>query len=71
MHIELGLSPSIVVIVKARNDTVQKREGAQKLQYNGLYVLLDNITQKLAILLPEDQSVFFIPNTDLSQYFWS
>ena len=38
MHIEPGLYPSINDIVVAMNDKVQKRIGAQKHEYNGVYV---------------------------------
>ena len=69
MHIESGLYPSIVDIVVAMNDKVGKRIGAQKYEYNGIYVSVDKITQKNAITLPEDQSVFIIRSTDLSHNF--
>ena len=69
MHIEPGLYPSIVDIVVAMNDKVGKRIGAQKYEYNGIYVSVDKITQKIAITLPEDQSVFIIRSTDLSHNF--
>ena len=41
----------------------------KKKLYNGIYVLVDKISQKIAILLPESQSV--IPNqiADLSHVF--
>ena len=69
MHVEPGLYPSIVDIVVAMNDKVRKRIGAQKYEYNGIYVSVDKITQKIAIHLPEDQSVFIIQSADLSHIF--
>ena len=69
MHIEPGLYPSIVDIVVAMNDKVRKRIGAQKYEYNGIYVSVDEIAQKIAIHLPEDQSVFIIQSADLSHIF--
>ena len=59
----------IVDIVVAMNDKVRKRRGAQKYEYNGIYVSVDKITQKVAIHLPEDQSVFIIQSADLSHIF--
>ena len=69
MHIEPGLYPSIVDIVLAMNDKVRKRIGAQKYEYNGIYVSVDKITQSTAIHLPGDQSVFIIQSADLSHIF--
>ena len=69
MLIEPGLYPSIVDIVVAMNDKVRKRIGAQNYEYNGIYVSIDKITQKIAIHLPEDQSVFIIQSADLSHTF--
>ena len=69
MHIEPGLYPSIVDIVVAMNDKVRKRIGAQKYDDNGIYVKVDKITQKVAIHLPEDQSVFITQSADLSHIF--
>ena len=69
MHVEPGLYPSIVDIVVAMNDKVRKRLGAQKYNYNGIYVSVDKITQKVAIHLLEDQSVFIIQSADLSHIF--
>ena len=69
MHVEPGLYPSIVDIVVAMNDKDRKRIGAQKYEYNGIYVSVDKITQKVAIHLPEDQSVFIIQSADLSHIF--
>ena len=69
MHVEPGLYPSIVDIVVAMNDKVRKRIGAQKYEYNGIYVSVYKITQKVSIHLPEDQSVFIIQSADLSHIF--
>ena len=69
MHVEPGLYPSIVDIVVAMNDKVRKRIGAQKFEYNGIYVSVDKITKKVAIHLLEDQSVFIIQSADLSHIF--
>ena len=69
MHVEPGLYPSKVDIVVAMNDKVRKRIGAQKYEYNGIYVSVDKITQKVAVHLPEDQSVFIIQSADLSHIF--
>ena len=69
MHVEPGLYPSIVDIVVAMNDKVRKRIGAQKYEYDGIFVSVDKITQKVAIHLPEDQSVFIIQSADLSHIF--
>ena len=46
MHFEPGLYPSIIDIVVAMKDKVRKRLGAQKIEYNGIYVLMDKIAQK-------------------------
>ena len=69
MHIEPGLYPSIVDIVIALNDKNRKGIGAQKYEYNEIYVSVDKITQKIAIHLPEDHSVFIIQNADLCNIF--
>ena len=69
MLIEPGLYPSIVDKVVAVNDKVRKRIGAQKYECNGIHVSVDKITQKNAIHLPEDQSVFIIQSADLSHIF--
>ena len=66
MHIEPGWYPSIVDKVVAMNDKVRKRIEAQKNEYNGIYVSVDKITQKIAIHLPEDQPVFIIQIADMS-----
>ena len=69
MHIDPGLYPSIVDIVVAMNNKVRNRIGAQKYEYNGIYVSVDKITQKIALHLPEDQSVFIIQSADLTLIF--
>ena len=69
MHVEPELYPSIVDIVVAMNDKVRKRIGAQKYEYNGLDVSVDKITQKVAIHLPEHQSVFIFQTADFSHVF--
>ena len=48
------------------NDKVRKRVGAQINVDNGNYVSVDKITQKVAIQICEDQSVFVIQSADLS-----
>ena len=69
MHIEPGLYPRLFDIVVAMNDKVRKRIGAQKYEFNGIYVSVDQITQKFAIHLLEDQSVFIIQSADLRHIF--
>ena len=69
MHIEPGLYPSIVDIVIALNDKIRKGIGAQKYEYNEIYVSVDKIAQKIAIHFPEDHSVFIIQSADLSNIF--
>ena len=69
MHVEPGLYPSIVDLVVAMNDKVRKCIGAQKYEYNGIYLSVDKITQKVAIPLPEDQSVFIIQSANLRLIF--
>ena len=68
MYIEPALYPSIVDIIVAMNDKVQKRIDAQKYEYKENFVSVDEITKKIAILLPEDQSAFIIQSADLSQF---
>ena len=51
------------------NDKIRKRIGAQKYEYNGIYVSVDMITQNVAIHLPEDQSRSIIQSADLSHIF--
>ena len=60
MYIEPRLHPSIVNIMVAMNDKVRKRIVAQKDESNGIYESVDKVTKKIAIHLPEDQSVFII-----------
>ena len=60
------MDPSFVDTNIAKNDKVRKRIGAQKNEYNGIYVSVEKITQKIAILLIEDQSVIIIQSADLS-----
>ena len=55
MHNELGLYPSIGDIVVAINNKLRERLGAEAFEYNGIYVTLDKITQKLTGRLPENQ----------------
>ena len=50
MHIEPGLYPSIVDIVIALNDKIRKGIGAQKYEYNEIYVSVDEITQKISFI---------------------
>ena len=40
--------------------------GAQVFDYNGIYASVYNITQKVAVRLPENQSVFILQSSDLS-----
>ena len=46
------------------NDKVQKRLGAQKNEKKEIHVSVGKITQKIAIRLPENQSVFIIQKAD-------
>ena len=69
MHVELGLYPSIVDIVVAMNNQIRERLSAHAFEYNGTYVSVDKITQKVAVHLPENQSVFVIQSSNLSQIF--
>ena len=69
MHIELGLYPRIVDLVVARNNKHRERLGAQAFAYNGIYVSVDKITQKVAVYLSENQSVFIIQSSDLNHIF--
>ena len=46
------------------NEKVRKRIGAQKNEYNGIYISVDKITLKVAIHLPEDQSGFIIQSAE-------
>ena len=69
MIIDPGLYPSIVDIVVAMNNKIAERLGAQAFEYNGIYVSVDKITQKIAVQLPENQSAFIIQSSDLSHIF--
>ena len=69
MHIEPGLYPSFVVIVVAMNNKNRARLDAQAFEYNGIYLSVDKITQKVAVHLPENQLVFIIQISDLSHIF--
>ena len=70
MNIEKGLYPSFADIVVAMNNKIRERLGAQAFEYNGIYVSVDKITQKVAVHLPENQSVFMIESADFSHFFW-
>ena len=69
MNIEPRLYPSFVYIVVAMNNKIRERLGAQVFEYNGIYVSADKMTQKVAVHLPESQSVFIIQSADLSHIF--
>ena len=69
MHVELGLYPSFVDVVVVMNNKIRERLGAQAFEYNGIYVSVDNLTQKVAVQLPENQSLFMIQSSDLSHNF--
>ena len=69
MHIEPGVFPSIVDTVVAMNNKIRERLGAQAFEYNGFYVSVDKITQKVAVHLLENQSVFIIQSSGLSHIF--
>ena len=69
MHIEPGLYPSVVDIVVAMNNKIRECVGAQTFEYNGIYVSVDKITQKVAVHLPENPSVFIIRSSDLNYIF--
>ena len=47
MRIDPALYPSVTDMVLVKNDKVRKRLDAQKYEYNGIYVSLDKITQKM------------------------
>ena len=61
--------PSIVDIFVAMNNKIRERLSAQAFEYNGIYVSVDKITQKVAGHLFENQSVFIIQSADLSHIF--
>ena len=69
MNIEPGLYPSFVDIVVAMNNKIRERLSVQVFEYNGIYVSVDKNTQKVAVHLPENQSVFIIQSADLSHIF--
>ena len=69
MNNEPGLYPSIVDIVVAMKNKIRERLGSQVFEYSGIYVSVDKITQKVAVHLPESQSVFIIQSADLSHIF--
>ena len=69
MHIEPGLHPSIVYIIAAMNSKIGERLGAQNFEYNGIYESVHKVTHKVAVHLPETQSVFIIQSSDLSHIF--
>ena len=69
MHKKPGLYPNIVDIVVAMNNTIRERPGAQAFEYNRIYLSVEQNTQKIALHLPENQSVFLIQNSDLSHTF--
>ena len=51
------------------NNKIRERLGAQVFEYNAIYVTVDKITQKVAVHLPENQSVFITQSSDLSHIF--
>ena len=69
MQIDPGLYPSIADIAVAMSNKIRERLGAQAFEYNRIYVSVDKITQKVAVHLPESQSVFIIQSSDLSNIF--
>ena len=69
MNIEPGFYPIIVDIVVAMNNKTREHLGAQVFEYNGIYVSVDKVTQKVAVHLPENQSVFIYQSADFSHIF--
>ena len=69
MQIDPRLYPSIADIAVAMSNKIRERLGAQAFEYNRIYVSVDKITQKVAVHLPESQSVFIIQSSDLSYIF--
>ena len=65
MHIDPGLYPGIVDRVAAMNSKIRERLGAQAFEYNGIYLSVDKITQKIAVHLPEIKLVFMIQSSGL------
>ena len=51
------------------NNKIREHLGAQAFEYSRIYVSVDKITQKIDVPSPENQSVFFIQNSDLSHFF--
>ena len=47
------------------NNSIGERLGAQEFEYNAIYVSVDKTTQKIAVNLAENQSVFMIQSSDL------
>ena len=68
-HIEPELHPSNVYTVVTINNKNRSHLGAQAFEYNGIFVAENEITQKLANQLPENQSVFIIQGSDLCHFF--
>ena len=66
MHIEPGLYPNIFDKVVTMNNRIRECLGAQILDYNGIYVSVDKITQEVAVRFPENQSVFILQSSDFS-----
>ena len=69
MHIEPGLYQTIVDIVVANNNKIRECLGAQVFEYSAIFVSVDKITQKIAVQLPKNQSVFIIQSSELSHIF--
>ena len=69
MYFEPGLYPTIVDIFVAMNNKNRERLGAQAFENIGIYVSVDKITQKVAVHLPENQSVFINQSSYLSHVF--
>ena len=51
------------------NNKIREPLRAQAFEYNGFYVSVDKMTRNVAVLLPENQSVFFIQSSDSSHIF--
>ena len=68
-HIEPELYPSNVYTVVTINNKSRSHLGAQAFENNGIFVAEDEITQKFAVQLPENQSVFIIQSSDLRPLF--
>ena len=64
LHIETAMYPTIVDISVAMNNKIRERLGAQAFEYNGIYVSVDIIKLRVAVQLPENQSVFIIQISD-------